>query len=109
MRLTGIEGGAGKIVQGGAAAALLAECLGAYETGSVDALFDLGVAFSAGGNGVTIDMVEAHKWFNIAAAQGHEDAAFCRADVSDEMTAREIAEAQRRARHWLAEGQRKTA
>jgi hypothetical protein len=26
----------------------------------------------------------------------------CRADISEEMTAREIAEAQRRAREWLA-------
>jgi uncharacterized protein len=29
--------------------------------------------------------------------------------VSEEMTAREIAEAQRRARQWLAEGSRKAA
>lgn len=74
--------------------------------GSVAALFDLGVAYSTGSNGVECDLVEAHKWFNLAASRGHEDAAFCRADVSDEMTAREIAEAQRRARRWLAEERR---
>jgi hypothetical protein len=33
----------------------------------------------------------------------------CRADISEEMTAREIAEAQRRARQWLSENQRKAA
>ncbi len=74
--------------------------------GDVTALFDLGVAYSTGSNGVACDLVEAHKWFNLAAARGHEEAAWCRADVSDEMTAREIAEAQRRARHWLSEERR---
>jgi TPR repeat protein len=74
--------------------------------GKVSALFNLGVAYSTGSNGVECDLVEAHKWFNLAASRGHEDAAFCRADVSDEMTAREIAEAQRRARRWLSEERR---
>ena len=77
--------------------------------GDTSAIFNLGVAYSTGSNGVECDLIEAHKWFNIAASRGHEDAAFCRADVSDEMTAREIAEAQRRAREWLLEGARKIA
>ena len=54
-------------------------------------------------------LVEAHKWFNLAAARGHEEAAGCRAEVSDEMTAREIAEAQRRAREWLSAEARRAA
>ena len=33
----------------------------------------------------------------------------CRADISDEMTAREIAEAQRRAREWISASSRKAA
>ena len=74
--------------------------------GDVTALFNLGVAYSTGSNGVECDLVEAHKWFNLAASRGHEDAGFCRADVADEMTAREISEAQRRARRWLAEERR---
>ena len=74
--------------------------------GDIAALFNLGVAYSTGSNGVECDLIEAHKWFNLAASRGHEDAAFCRADISDEMTAREIAEAQRRARRWLAEERR---
>lgn len=85
-----------------AIATYLAEAM----TGDVAALFNLGVAYSTGSNGVECDLVEAHKWFNLAASRGHEDASFCRADVSDEMTAREIAEAQRRARRWLAEERR---
>lgn len=73
------------------------------------ACFDLGVIFSTGSHGVAADLVEAHKWFNLAASRGHEEAAWCRADVADEMTAREIAEAQRRARAWLAAGARRAA
>ncbi len=99
--LTAIEGGAGIVRQGEEAQALIAECLGQFAQGKVEALFDLGVAFSTGSHGAACDLVEAHKWFNIAAARGQEEAALCRADVSDEMTAREIAEAQRRAREWL--------
>jgi TPR repeat protein len=109
MTFSTIQGGAGTIVQGKAAATLVAECLCAFANGSIDALYDLGVAFSTGSHGVTADLIEAHKWFNIAASKGHEEAAWCRADVSDEMTAREIAEAQRRAREWLAEGRRRAA
>ena len=109
MQLTGIEGGNGQIIQGAEAEALVAHCLAKYEQGNIDALYALGVAFSTGSHGTVCDMIEAHKWFNIAASKGHEEASWCRADISDEMTAREIAEAQRRAREWLAEGRRKAA
>ena len=88
---------------------LMAKCLAAAAQGDESAYFDLGVAFSTGSHGVSCDLVEAHKWFNLAASRGHEEAAACRAEVSDEMTAREIAEAQRRAREWLAAGQRRAA
>ena len=88
---------------------LLAKCLAAAAQGDENAYFDLGVAFSTGSHGAACDLVEAHKWFNLAAARGHEEAAACRAEVSDEMTAREIAEAQRRAREWLSAGARRAA
>jgi len=88
---------------------MLGAWLAAASQGQVGACFDLGVAFSIGSNGATCDLIEAHKWFNLAAARGHEDAAHCRADISEEMTAREIAEAQRRARQWLAEGRQRAA
>lgn len=100
-QLRALEGGAGIVLQGPAADALVAECLAAFANGSIAAMFDLGVAFSTGSHGAACDLVEAHKWFNIAAARGHEEAAWCRADIAEEMTAREIAEAQRRAREWL--------
>lgn len=70
--------------------------------GSVEALYELGIAYSTGSDGVTVDLVEAHKWFNLAALSGSLLAQQCRAEIADEMTAREIAEAQREARAWLA-------
>ena len=89
------------MVQGAEANALVAGCLASFAKGNIAALYDLGVAFSTASHGAICDLIEAHKWFNIAAARGHEEAAWCRADVAEEMTAREIAEAQRRAREWL--------
>lgn len=77
--------------------------------GDVNALFDLGIAFSTGAGGVDVDMIEAHKWFNLAALNGSEEAMMCRADISDDMTAREIAEAQRQARAWLQATERRAA
>jgi uncharacterized protein len=71
------------------------------ERGNVDALFDLGVAYSTGRGGAPVDLIEAHKWFNLAALSGCTRGQQCRAEISQEMTAREIAEAQRQARSWL--------
>jgi TPR repeat protein len=88
---------------------LVASCLAAAAHGDVSAYFDLGVAFSTGSHGAECDLIEAHKWFNLAAVGGYDDAAQCRADISEEMTAREIAEAQRRARAWIAATSRKAA
>ena len=71
--------------------------------GDVHALYELGVAYSTGIGGVEVDLVEAHKWFNLAALNGSQVAQECRADISEDMNAREIAEAQRQARAWLAD------
>ncbi len=71
------------------------------EKGSVDALYELGVTYSTGRGGVAVDLIEAHKWFNLAALSGDTRSQACRAEISIEMTAREIAEAQRQARSWL--------
>lgn len=67
-----------------------------------DALLDMGFACSTGTQGMQIDLVSAHKWFNLAALAGSREAQYCRADIADQMTRREIAEAQREARTWLA-------
>lgn len=88
---------------------LVARCLAEAADGDINAYYDLGVAFSTGSHGVNCDLIEAHKWFNLAASQGHEAASWCRADISDEMTARDISEAQRRAREWLRSGNARAA
>ncbi|HMT47187.1 MAG: hypothetical protein RL702_173 [Pseudomonadota bacterium] len=88
---------------------LVATCLAAAADGDASAYYDLGVAYSTGSHGVDCDLIEAHKWFNLAAVGGHGEAQLCRADISDEMTAREIAEAQRRAREWIAATSRRAA
>lgn len=80
----------------------VAQSLADAAAGDACACFDLGVVFSTGSHGAPGDLIEAHKWFNLAAVAGHECAKTCRADISEEMTAREIAEAQRRARVWIA-------
>ena len=72
------------------------------EAGDVEALFELGVTFSTGRGGVDVDLIQAHKWFNLAALSGSSRGQECRAEISVEMSAREIAEAQRQARAWLA-------
>lgn len=74
----------------------------ALNTKDSDALLDLGFAYSTGTRGMDIDLVSAHQWFNLAALAGSEEAQYCRADIADQMSNREIAEAQRRARTWLA-------
>jgi TPR repeat protein len=71
--------------------------------GNPDALYELGVAYSTGTGGIEVDLVEAHKWFNLAALNGSRRGQESRAEIAEEMTAREIAEAQRQARAWLSD------
>ena len=80
---------------------LLESRLGDAAYGSPQACFDLGIAYSCGTGGVEIDLIEAHKWFNLAALAGSEQGQQMRAEIAEEMTAREIAEAQRQARAWI--------
>lgn len=77
--------------------------------GSAQACYDLGIAYSCGTGGLNVDMIEAHKWFNLAALGGSEEAQAQRAEIAEEMTAREIAEAQRQARAWIAATSRAAA
>ena len=85
------------------AAFLIESRLAEAAMGDPDALYELGIAYSTGTHGMEVDLIEAHKWFNLAALNGCERAQECRAEIADEMTAREIAEAQRQARAWLGE------
>jgi hypothetical protein len=81
---------------------LLRSRIAEAEAGDVDALFELGLTYSTGRGGIAVDLIEAHKWFNLAALSGSTRGQECRAEIALEMTAREIAEAQRQARAWLA-------
>jgi TPR repeat protein len=69
--------------------------------GNTDAFYDLGMVYSSGAAGIDVDLIEAHKWFNLAAVAGSEAAQACRSEIAEDMTAREIAEAQKAARAWL--------
>ncbi|MBX9796100.1 SEL1-like repeat protein [Sphingomonas sp.] len=69
--------------------------------GDCNACYDLGMIYSSGAGGVDIDLIEAHKWFNLAAVWGSAAAQQCRSDIAEDMTAREIADAQRQARAFL--------
>jgi len=77
--------------------------------GDAEALYQLGVAYSTGSSGIEVDLIEAHKWFNLAALNGSQRGQECRAEIAEEMTAREIAMAQREARAWLSETMRRAA
>jgi len=68
--------------------------------GRIEALYNLGLAYSTG-QGVSVDYIAAHKWFNLAAMKGVNAARAWRAQISREMSSGQIAEAQRQAREWL--------
>jgi TPR repeat protein len=72
----------------------------AARNGRADALYNLGLAYSTG-QGVNVDYVAAHKWFNLAAMKGVDEARSWRAQLSREMSPPQVAEAQRQAREWL--------
>jgi len=67
-----------------------------------DALFERGLYWASGRSGV-INLVAAHKWFNLAALKGRRDAVDMRREVAALMSEQEIAIAQREARAWVAE------
>ena len=62
--------------------------------------FERGIYLSAGRGG-HVNLVEAHKWFNIAAANGDRCAAQHRDELAEEMSRQELAAALRAAREWI--------
>ena len=62
--------------------------------------FQRGIFLSSGRSG-QVDLIEAHKWFNIAAAGGDRAAAQHRDELAREMTREEVAAALRAARDWV--------
>ena len=69
------------------------------DQGNAYAQNDLGVMY-AKGQGVSQDYVQAHKWLNLGAAAGNEDAITNRDIVAGKMTPAQIAEAQKLASAW---------
>ncbi len=65
-----------------------------------DVLFELGMLY-ASGRGGAVDLIAAHKWFNLAALKGRVDAVTMRREVAEQMSDAEIAMAQREARAWM--------
>ena len=65
-----------------------------------DSLYELGLIYATGREG-EVDLISAHKWFNLAAMRGNETAKRYRREISVDMSRREIAKAQRQAREWL--------
>lgn len=65
-----------------------------------DDLYRAGLA-CATGTGTDLDLVEAHKWFNLAAVRGHEEARIQRQEMADILTPEEVKIALRAARDWL--------
>jgi uncharacterized protein len=65
-----------------------------------DTLFERGLYWASGRSGV-VNLVAAHKWFNLAALKGRLDAIAMRREVAELMSEIEIAAAQREARAWM--------
>ncbi len=78
----------------------MAVALCAAEPADAEGCFGLGMNYSSGA-GVAVDLVQAHKWFNIAAMRGHKDAAALRREIAEQMSDAEIGCAQRAARDSL--------
>ena len=71
------------------------------ETAIPDVLFERGLYWASGRSGV-VNLVAAHKWFNLAALKGRSDAISLRREVAELMSDDEIATAQREARAWIS-------
>ncbi|MBR0875287.1 hypothetical protein JQ633_33345 [Bradyrhizobium tropiciagri] len=66
-----------------------------------DVLFERGLYWASGRSGV-VNLVAAHKWFNLAALKGRADAIAHRREVAEQMSETDIAAAQREARAWMS-------
>jgi TPR repeat protein len=81
-------------------AANINAAVGAAVNASGEVFYELGIMYAAGRT-VPADLVSAHKWFNLAAMRGNPEAIRLRREIAGEMSAAEIAAAQRAARDWL--------
>ncbi len=65
-----------------------------------DELYQAGLVCAAGLD-ADVDLVAAHKWFNLAASRGHEDAKLQRQEMAGMLTTDEVKLALIAARAWL--------
>ena len=79
---------------------LVADYRRAAEEGNLTAQLHLALAYWEG-RGAPQDYIEAHAWFNLAAAQGDGRARESRDKLARQMTRTQIGDAQRRARRRL--------
>src|SRR5690606_16470303 len=70
---------------------------GIGSTAQAEILFELGMMYATGRD-CDVDLVAAHKWFNIAAIKGSDRAAGLRAELAATMNKQDIARALRAAR-----------
>ncbi|MEL6921956.1 MAG: sel1 repeat family protein [Pseudomonadota bacterium] len=69
---------------------------------SADIIFEMGLA-AASGRDRDMNLIEAHKWFNIAAIKGSPRAAAMRAEIAETLSKAELAKALREARQWMTQ------
>ncbi|GAM99018.1 hypothetical protein U91I_02655 [alpha proteobacterium U9-1i] len=69
------------------------------EAGLGEDLYKLGLIYSTG---ESVDLVQAHMWFNLAAARGSQGAKECRRELAMQLSGSEIAQAQKLAREWIS-------
>jgi len=77
-----------------------AEMGGIDANANADILCEMGLMYATGRD-CELDMVAAHKWFNIAAIKGSARAAALRNEIATTMTKPELARALRAAREWM--------
>ena len=77
------------------------DCAIAGVGSNADAMFELGLVYATGRDG-EMDIISAHKWFNLAAYRGSEVAKLRREELAAEMSKDQILQAQRAAREWIS-------
>ncbi len=70
------------------------------DTATGQELYRVGLAYSEG-VGADQDLIEAHKWFNLAVMKGSDEAKICRSEIADLLAKDDIKSALVAARAWL--------
>jgi uncharacterized protein len=67
---------------------------------TADEFYRIALIYSEGMD-VAVDLISAHKFFNLAASRGHREAKLCRQEMADMMSPIEVVKAQKAAREWM--------